>query len=155
MVLGVLNGVIDLTTGRLRLAVPEDFITLSASVSYASEAECPLFEKFVHDIMDGDEEMIIYLQKAAGYGLTGIVKEHAMFILFGEGRNGKSLLINILQRLMGQYAIQIQATVLMETRNISSNGATPDLADLPGKRMVSVSEVGEKHELNSVLKVAT
>jgi P4 family phage/plasmid primase-like protien len=150
MLLGVQNGVIDLTTGELKLAVPEDLITQFASVSYDLAAECQLFKKFVHDIMDGDEEMIVYLQKAAGYGLTGIVKEHVLFILFGKGRNGKTLLIRILQRLLGQYAIQMQPTLLMQNR-FSNHGPTPELAGLPGKRMLCLSEVGENHEMHSVL----
>lgn len=150
MLLGVQNGVLDLKTGEIRLAVPDDFITQFASVAYDPEAVCPLFLKFINDIMADDEEMIAYLQKAAGYTLTGLIKEHAMFILIGNGRNGKSLLINVLQKILGDYVVQQQPEFLMESRNPSA-GPTPELAILPGKRMVCVPEVGEKHIMNQVL----
>lgn len=148
--LGLDNGVLDLKSGKFRFAVPGDFITQFSPLAYDPEAECPLFQKFVAEIMDDDSEMIDYMQKAAGYTLTGSVKEHCLMFLYGEGRNGKSLFIRIMQKLLGDYVIQLQPTVLMES-HFASNGPTPELAKLPGKRMLCVPEVGQKHEMNQVL----
>jgi len=148
--LGLNNGVLDLSTGEFRPAAMEDYITQFSSVDYDPEAECPLFLKFVHEIMDGDEEMIAYLQRAVGYTLTGFVKEHCLVFLLGAGRNGKGLLIRIMQKILGDYAISLQPTLLMESRYPGS-GPTPELAKLAGKRMICVPEVGDKHVMHEVL----
>ena len=53
---------------------------------------------FLNDIFAGDKAVIRYIQKALGYSLTGSTREQIMFILFGKGRNGKSILLKRLQK---------------------------------------------------------
>lgn len=148
--LGVHNGVIDLKTGEFRQALPEDYVTRFTNVTYDSEAQCPQFKKFIKQIMCNDEELILYVQKAFGYTLTGSVIEHCLFFLTGEGRNGKSLLISVFEKLLGDYAISMQPKMLMETTFVN-NGPTPELAKLQGKRMVCCPEVGQKQSIDQVL----
>lgn len=148
--LGVQNGVIDLRQGELRAETKEDLVTHYSSVAFDPEAKCPRFEQFVAEIMNNDSELIIYLQKLVGYTMTASIKQHCMIMLIGKGRNGKSLLVRIIQLLLGDYAVQLQSTTLMELKN-PNHGPTPDLARLPGKRLACVSEVGDTQKLNQPL----
>ena len=79
---------------------------------------------------EADYELINYLQKAIGYSLTGVTKEQVMFFLFGNGRNGKSTFINIIQDLLGDYGRQTNSDTVLKKRNDS--GINNDVARLDG-----------------------
>ena len=89
MRLGVANGVIDLTTGRLLPADRGDLITRCSEVACDPSATAPTFDRFIADISNGDTELSSYLQSALGYSLTGSIKEQYLFYLFGPGGNGR------------------------------------------------------------------
>ena len=84
------NGVIDLETYDLLEHSPQYLITQSSKVSFDVEGECPAFLKFLDEITGGDENLKDYLQKLVGYCLTGSIRERAVFIMYGHGKNGKS-----------------------------------------------------------------
>ena len=50
----------------------------------------PTWDKFLDRITGGDVELIAFLQRMAGYALTGLTREHALFFLYGTGANGKT-----------------------------------------------------------------
>ena len=143
--LGVQGGVVDLTTGEVRRGRPDDRITRVAGTCYDPEAECPLWLTFLDQIYDGDTELIGFVRLAIGYSLTGDNREQVIFFLHGIGANGKSVLLNILRRLLGDYAWTLPFSVL--SANQKDNWA-PQLADLPGVRFVTVSEADERSRLN-------
>jgi phage/plasmid primase-like uncharacterized protein len=89
MLLGTPGGTVDLKTGVLREARREDWVTKVTAVAPADKAECPIFLAFLNRVTAADSELIAYLQRAAGYVLTGITKEHSIFFNYGTGRNGK------------------------------------------------------------------
>jgi phage/plasmid-associated DNA primase len=51
-----------------------------------------------------DQELIDWLQKFCGYLLTGSTQEHIFLFLHGHGANGKSVFIELLKHVMGDYA---------------------------------------------------
>jgi len=102
--LGCINGVLDLKTGKLREAKREDFITKMAHVEYDPSATCPRWELFLNQIMDGNKDLIAFLQRATGYTLTGLTVEQVLIFLIGLGANGKSVFQQVLQSLLGDYA---------------------------------------------------
>ena len=104
--LNCLNGVLDLRTGRLHPHRRGDLFTKLAPVAYEPEAECPTWKAFLHSIMDGNRELIGFLQRFAGYALTGVIREHVLVICYGTGSNGKSTFLETLTSLMGDYAWQ-------------------------------------------------
>lgn len=110
------------------------------NAEYTDTMDAPAWKTFLQDIFDGDQELIHYIQKAVGYSLTGSIKEQVMFILYGKGRNGKSLFINTISDILGSYANNIQAKTLMVKNNDSVNN---DLARLQGSRLVTSSEPNE------------
>jgi putative DNA primase/helicase len=157
--LGVPNGVVDLRDGSLRRALPDEKVTMRARVPYDPAATCPLWERTLHDIftfesdddldssfpLDGlsDERaksLVEFLQRALGYSLTGDVREECFFICWGTGRNGKGTIINLIYWLLGDYADNLSMGTLEEHAFRSGGSPRPDIAKLPGKRMVTASE---------------
>jgi len=138
--LGTPGGTVDLRTGALRPAKPEDGITRSTAVVPSDVAECPLWLRFLHETTGGDAEMIRFAQQWAGYSLTGDTREHALVFVFGDGGNGKSVYVNVHVGLAGDYAV----TASMDVFIASSGDRHPtDLAMLRGARLVTASETEE------------
>lgn len=145
LLLGAENGVINLATGELRAGRPDDRITLSCGLHYDPLAAAPRWERFISEIMCGDEEMIAYLQRLVGYCLTGSTREQIWALLHGRGSNGKSTFLNVLSWLAGDYG----GVLSMQTIEKGKAQAIPaDMAALAGKRLVTASETSETATLN-------
>jgi putative DNA primase/helicase len=138
--LGTAGGTVDLHTGEIRQAVPEDFITKVTAVAPSDKPECPRWLQFMREATNNDEGLIAFLQQFSGYMLTGDTKEHSLLFIHGGGGNGKSVYQNTLAGILGDYA----KTAAMETFTASSMDKHPtDLAMLHGARLVSASETEE------------
>ncbi len=96
------GGAVDLRTGRLRPAERGDYMT--KIVAATPGGDCPKWRLFLSRITGGDEELQKFLQRMTGYALTGATTEHALFFLYGTGANGKSVFLNTISGLMGDYA---------------------------------------------------
>ena len=137
------GNVIDLRTGNVRRTQPRDYITKSMDADYEPSALCPQFDAFLDRIMKGSLELKDYLQRAVGYSLTGHTREQCFFIAHGAGANGKSVFLNLIKKLMGNYALTTPMTSLVGGKN--SSGASNDIARLRGARFVSATE-GEANQ---------
>jgi P4 family phage/plasmid primase-like protien len=140
--LGAPEGTVDLRTGTVFPANRHDYITKIATVSPTSQGEAshPLWSRFLSEATDGNEELQRFLRQMAGYSLTGDTREHALFFVYGPGGNGKSVFLNTLVNILGDYA----CTSAMDTFTASGTDRHPtDLAMLKGARLVSVSETEE------------
>lgn len=150
MVLSCPNGIIDLMTGFLRAGKPEDLITMSTGVNYNPHAVCPRWEKFINEIFENNIDLINYVQKALGYSLTGDMREQVVFIGYGQGANGKSVLHTTLMNVLGDYAHNTPFSTFQSQQNRSS---TNDLSDLEFRRFVVSNEaLGGKRLDEVVLK---
>lgn len=129
------GGVVDLHTGRMRPHCREDRTTKITTAT--PRGDCPTWKAFLNDVTRGDVELIAYLQRMAGYCLTGITTEHALFFLYGTGANGKSVFVNTVSAILGDYATNAPMDTFMETR---SDRHPTDLAGLRGARLVSLIE---------------
>ncbi|WP_460449610.1 phage/plasmid primase, P4 family [Alsobacter sp. SYSU BS001988] len=135
--LGTPGGTVDLKTGMLRLADPQDGITKVTSVAPAPTAECPGWTAFLHEALGGDAEVIRFLQQFSGYCLTGVTREQTLLFLHGPGGNGKSVFQEVLISVLHEYA----ATAPMTAFTASAHEKHPtDLAMLDGPRLVTASE---------------
>lgn len=148
MLLNSLSGVIDLNDFSIRKAVPKDYFTKSVNANFDKNAKCPLWDKFLKEIFENDEDMIRYIQIAVGYSLTGSTAEQCAFFLLGDGNNGKSTFIDVIRQMFGDYASNIQAETLMIRNN---NGINSDIARLKGARLVTSAEPNEGLRLNEGL----
>ena len=131
--LNMLNGTVNLKTGELRPHQREDLITELAPVVYDAAAECPRWITFLDEMMDSNQNLVDFLQRAAGMSLAGDTSEHVLFVLHGAGRNGKSTFLNTLLAALGGYAIQAPPDLLLAKKN---DRHPTELADLFRKRLV-------------------
>ncbi len=132
------DGVINLRTGKRGPHNPMDYLTSITSVSPAGK--CPIFQRFLERITDGDIELQNFLKRVAGYALTGATSAHAMFFLYGTGGNGKGVFINALSGILNDY----HRTSPIETFTATSFAQHPtELAGLRGARLVTSNETEE------------
>ena len=111
--------------------------------------------KFLNEIFDDDKEVIAYIQRVFGYAMTGSTSEQCMFMLIGDGSNGKSLLLDILNIALGSYGETSNVDILLEQRN-QSGGNLGDVARLNGMRCVTTDEAKLNDKLNeSAIKTMT
>ena len=126
---------------------------ISKSTSVAPAAgEAILWRKFLNEITCNDPELENYLQILVGYLLTGSIKEQMLPFLNGKGSNGKSVFVNIVQALMGEYSRAAPQGLLSETK---FEAHTTDIAGLRGHRMVTVTEIPHNGWNESRLKQLT
>mgnify|MGYP001397183973 CR=1 FL=1 len=138
MLIGVCNGVVDLKCGTLVQSERRFLITKQCAVGFDPAAVCPTWHRFIGEVTCGDVDLQTYLQRVAGYCLTGRTNEQCFFVLWGSGANGKSVFLGILESLLKDYARNTPAMTLMGKPR--SDGASPDLARLDGARLVAASE---------------
>ncbi len=147
------NGTLDLRTGELRPHDRADLLTRLAPVAYDGAATCPRWEAFLHQVMDGSEEMVAFLQRAVGYSLTGSTAEQVLFLLHGVGANGKSTFIETVRALLGDYSTQADFTTFLRQQG---EGVRNDVARLVGARFVSAVEAeGGKPLAEAMVKQLT
>lgn len=146
--LTVENGTLDLRTGTLREHRREDYITRHVPIRYDAAAVAPTFEAALLDIMKGRKVLVDYLQRVIGYSLTGLTTEQAMFLFYGRGANGKSVLLDVIQMLLGPYATVTEPELLMSRRH---EAHPTGLAKLWGARVAIASETGEGRAFNEAL----
>jgi putative DNA primase/helicase len=136
--LNVQNGMIDLRTGELIPHDPDKFITRLLPVEYDPNATFDRWDTFLMEKVP-DKDLRDYLQRAAGYTLTGDVSEEKMFFLYGDTASGKSTLLEAIQAVLGPYATTSRFKMFLENRN--EGEFPPDLWRHVGSRMVVAQEV--------------
>lgn len=148
MLLNTISGYVDLNSGVLKDHDRKKMFSQMTNVEYTDHIDAPEWDKFLHQIFDDNEELIHYIQKAVGYSSTGSTKEQVMFILYGNGRNGKSIFINTIADVLGTYAKTMNVSSIMVHNN---NSANSDIARLEGARLVISSEANEGSRLDEGL----
>ncbi|WP_112875156.1 DNA primase family protein [Paracoccus endophyticus] len=141
MLFGLPGGrVADLRTAEVREGRPEDRISLSAAEGPAPQGVVPeRWLRFIDQIADGRPGWATFLQRLAGYCLTGSTSAKAFFFLQGGGDNGKSVYREVLKGLLGSYAKVVSVEVLLRPKGGGTQHPT-GLASLAGARMVTVTE---------------
>jgi putative DNA primase/helicase len=133
-------GVLDLRTGKLRPHRAEDYLTKMTGVAPDASRQMPTWNKFLERVMGADAELVAFLQRLAGYALTGLTREHALFFLYGTGANGKTTFLNAIIDCAGDY----HRTAPIETFTAATGERHPtDLAGLRGARLVTAVETEE------------
>lgn len=147
------SGIVNMKTGEIE---EHDLdMNMSKYAPYKITDEKPKrWLKFLDDIFEGDQEIIDYVHKVAGYSLTGSMKEQAMFILVGDGANGKSLFLEILNMVCGSYGSTSNVEILLEKKNNTQN--LGDVARLNRIRNVVTDETKIGDKMNeSAIKTMT
>lgn len=142
MLLNTESGYVDLSNGELYDHDIDKKFSHQTLAEYSDNVDAPLWDKFLNQIFNSDEELIHYVQKAIGYSFTGSVDEQCLFILNGRGRNGKSVFSNVVSDVAGNYAKQMNVQTIVAKKN-QSGSANSDIARLEGARIVTSSELNE------------
>ncbi len=135
---------------RLRPHDRADRLAKLAPVIYEPTAACPGWQAFL-DLCQPNPAVQRFLQVFYGYSLLGSIGAQKLVFHYGEGANGKSTLIEALARLFGPYAGTLNAESVTGTQSRAAGQATPDIAQLPGKRLVRVSELPRGEMLREAL----
>jgi putative DNA primase/helicase len=135
--LGVPGGTVDLRSGEMYAPRQEDYITKQTAVAPDWRMPRPVFDRFLNEITQGDQELQRYLQRIVGYSLTGSTREEKLFFIFGPGGNGKSKFVNAMALIAGDYAVTATMEAFIEKRG---ERHTTDVAALAGARIAIASE---------------
>lgn len=136
---------VNLATGEAHAPMRGDLVTQDLPDAYDPDAKAPRWEAFLREVFvkaDGitpDEELVSYVQRLIGYGITGHTSEQVLAVLHGDGANGKSLFVDVLSTVFAP----LTRTAAFETFGVSrrdGQSASPDLARLAGARLVFASE---------------
>lgn len=111
------GGVVDLRTGLLREALPEDYCSKLTKVAPSETEACPRWLQFIDEITGGDKEFAAYLKCVAGYSLTGSVRDEGLFFFYGGGGSGKGTYLQTQEYVLGDYAGTIAHQTLMTSKN--------------------------------------
>jgi P4 family phage/plasmid primase-like protien len=137
MLLNTVGGTIHLDTGNIGVHRRSDSITKLSPVAFDPLAKCPTWERFLDRVTAGNKELQSYLQRCVGYSLTGETSEHALFLLYGKGANGKSTFLESIRHILGDYAQTADFSSFMVSKNQTIRN---DIAKLNGARLVTATE---------------
>lgn len=147
--LGVNNGVLNVRTRAFSAGHATDYVTKRMKVIYDPRAVCPHWEAFIERVLP-DAEIRKYVQQTVGYTLTGATSDQRFYFLHGNGKNGKSVFINVLAELFGDYGCKARREVVEESKT-GSNAYTRDLALFPGARFLYGEETSAHGRLREDL----
>lgn len=148
------SGVFDLRDGT-RLPFDKKLM-LSKNTNCKVDFDAPtVWLKFLHDIFKRPDpketdELIETIQMALGESLTGRTNKEHLYILYGNGSNGKSTFIKVVNDVFGDYGTSVNSDLLVQS-NSSSQANEFSLSALLGARMVSTSETAEGKKLDEVI----
>jgi putative DNA primase/helicase len=149
--LGVQNGVVDLRTGELLKGRPDLYITRRAPVAYTPGLRNVRWEQFIDYATGGDKELQDWIQRAAGYTLTGLSDQDVMFLVYGPPGSGKNTFVETIVNALGtdEYAGKLPSEIMAAGQNNNNNASAQYyMAELRGKRMVWIDELPESERLN-------
>ena len=148
--LGFNNGVYDLKHGEHRRGRPEDYITMSTGVNYIKydpySEEIQGINKFLSEILT-IENVRIYVVKLMATFISGSTKSEKFHVWSGSGGNGKSKLIELLEKGLGDYAGKMNISNLTQKRG-NAGAANPELSRTKGRRFINMQEPDEQCTLN-------
>lgn len=137
--LGTPQGTVDLRTGTVSAARRDDMISRVTAYPPAPARTPPeRWLRFLAEIFEGDDETISFLKRASGYALTGSTAEHKLLFFHGSGRNGKSVFLNTLLDIWGDYGRRVPAATFL---NSQTERHPTDIAGLQGVRLAVASEL--------------
>jgi putative DNA primase/helicase len=146
--LNVENGTLNLATGELQPPRRQDFITKRAPVSWNPTAKSATWDDFLATVLP-NAEVRAFFQRAVGYSLTGDMQAHALFFVYGPTASGKSTAMGAIKTALGNYVSTSNTDVFLAKR--FEGGNTPELAKLPGVRMILMSELPPNKAFNAPL----
>jgi len=144
------NGTYNLKTNEFSAHRKEDFLTMMGGVEYDPDALCPVWDKHLNLIFNGDAELILGFQELLGYSLLSGNPDEIFVICWGSGRNGKSKTFDIIEHIHGDYS-KTAAFKTIAKKDRTDNAVSNDIARLKGSRFLRVNESNDGETLNEGL----
>jgi putative DNA primase/helicase len=149
------SGIIDLRSGKIQSHNKDLMLSKYSPYEVDFKNEPKLWLEFLNEIFQNDQDIIRYIQRVLGYSMTSSTREQCMFMLIGDGSNGKSLLLDIINEALGSYAATSNVDILLEKHNGNTSNLG-DVARLNGIRFVVTDEAKLGDKLNeSAIKTMT
>ncbi|MDU8929677.1 phage/plasmid primase, P4 family [Alisedimentitalea sp. MJ-SS2] len=146
------DGTVDLRTGIVRPHKAEDMIS-KLTVVGPRHMENTRWSSFVDEVFCGDADLIETAQAMLGACLSGAIEEHWFCFAYGTGRNGKSVLFDLIKRILGDYAKVAPSSLIAQKKHSDHREG---IARLQGARLVIASEVeANSHFAEALLKEIT
>lgn len=146
------NGTLHLDSGKFTEHCSEDLLTKISAVKYDPNARSERWDNFISEIMTGDDERALFLQKVLGYALSGDTRYECMSILYGATtRNGKGTLCESVLKVFGSYGCTARPETIAGKNGNNSSQPSEDVARLAGVRFVNIAEPGKNLVLNAAL----
>jgi putative DNA primase/helicase len=144
MLFNAANGVVDLRTGLLSQHDPNLMLMQQSPVAYDPTAPATLWQAFLDRVMPNQADQQ-YLQRVVGYSITGKIGERALFLHHGVGANGKSVFLQVMTHIVGEYGQVVPRSTLL----VSQNEQHPEaVARMVGKRFLQTSETAAGRRLD-------
>ena len=153
-VLNTKSGVVDLKHKKL-FKHDSDLMLSKIAPFEVSYDEPTLWLKFLNEVFGNDQDVVSYIQRVMGYALTSSMEERCMFVLIGDGMNGKSVLLDVIRQVLGSYATTSHINILLD-KKMQANANMGDVARLNGMRCVITNEAEHSDKLKeSAIKTMT
>jgi len=143
------NGVFDFKSRTFRVHQPTDRFKIQLLYDYNPDADCPNFNAFLKRIFDSDTDLIEWLQHRIGISLTGLIPYEEFLFGYGTGANGKSVLVGILQMLLGEYCRNISADLLLTKQQSNEDERTK--TRFFRARLIIANEVGQHKRIDEAM----
>lgn len=167
------NCIVNLHTGNVMKYSSKRFFTTKTQYDYNENADCPIFNQYLNTVCEGDTDLILMLEELLGYLLTNQTKIQSVFYLYGTGKNGKSVFLNVVKELVGEgnfitltlselekpfsrSALENKKILLIGDMNKkdSSNFITAEIKKLSGGDMISAEKkYGNVYQFKPAVKV--
>ena len=153
------NGVVDFKSPnsetKFRRGAPDDYLTKCTNIDYIPinpAVHQPIIDEindFMHKLFpDPNGELCKYMWNHLAATMTGLIKHLQTFnIYIGGGQNGKSVLIKLMDCVLGEYKGTVPVNMLTDRRG-KVGSATPEIMELKGTRMAVAQEPQKGERLN-------
>lgn len=146
------NGVFDFKEKIFRSGIPEDNLSISTNINYRPLD--PVKDKKIideiHEFMNQlfpNKELCRYMWEHLASTVIGTTPNQTFNNYIGEGQNGKSVLVNLMEITLGEYKGDVPLTLVTDKRS-KAGSAQPEMLQLKGKRYVVMQEPSKGDAIN-------
>ena len=139
--------IIDLRSGDIRDRMRTDMYSIELNVKIIDDTDFSNAINFFKSISCDDLDLVDYHRRLWGYCLSGEISDRSLHVCWGEGRNGKSTLMNIMEKILSKFYTSLSEAVMMKQER--QGGATPELMSLLHSRLGVLPESDAEEVLNS------
>lgn len=139
------SGTVHIEAGSTAVSDPSDHLSKVTDARFEPDAHSGEFDTFLEQTQP-DPEMRAFLARTLGSALLGVVRDHVLLIWYGRGANGKGTLRDAVAHALGDYAIEVPADLLLQSRH--QGNLAPERMRLKGARVAFCSEIAEGAKLD-------